>query len=124
MLYRRRTAAAGPTRAAGSGRAGVAAGGAAVFVARVIEIAVSVVALIIAAGILLFVLGAHSSNDVVRWVHDAARTLVGPFDGMFTVGGLKATLAVNWGIALVVYLVVGRFIARAIARLAPGEVVD
>ena len=127
MLYRRRTMAAGPAYedgVAGPGRATVAAGNTALFIARLVSIAASVVALIIVAGILLYVLGAHQSNDVVRWVHDAAKTLVGPFDHMFTVGGAKATLAVNWGIAAVVYLVIGSLIARLIAGLAPGEYVD
>ena len=79
--------------------------------------AAGVVAAIIVAGILLFVLKANPSNDIVSAVHDAARALVGPFDGMFKLDSAKATLAVNWGIAALVYLIVGALIARLIALI-------
>jgi hypothetical protein len=85
--------------------------------ARLVRLAAGVVAAIIVAGILLVVLNANSSNDIVSTVHDAARGLVGPFDGMFTLDSGKATIAVNWGIAAVVYLIVGGLIARAIELL-------
>jgi hypothetical protein len=85
--------------------------------ARLVRLAAGVVAAIIVAGILLVVLNANSSNDIVSTVHDAARWLVGPFDGMFTLDSSKATIAVNWGIAAVVYLIVGGLIARGIELL-------
>jgi hypothetical protein len=85
--------------------------------ARLVRLAAGVVAAIIVAGILLVVLNANSSNDIVSTVNDAARWLVGPFDGMFTLDSGKATIAVNWGIAAVVYLIVGGLIARAIELL-------
>jgi hypothetical protein len=85
--------------------------------ARLVRLAAGVVAAIIVAGILLVVLNANSSNDIVSAVEDAARWLVGPFDGMFTLDSSKATIAVNWGIAAVVYLIVGALIARALELL-------
>ena len=85
--------------------------------ARLVRLAAGVVAAIIVAGILLVVLNANSSNDIVSTVHEAARGLVGPFDGMFTLDSGKATIAVNWGIAAVVYLIVGGLIARALELL-------
>jgi hypothetical protein len=97
--------------------AGTAVATAAVGLARIVRIAAGIVAAIIVAGILLIVLEANPSNDVVNAVHDAARALVGPFDGMFTLDSSKATVAVNWGIAALVYLVVGAVIARIILAL-------
>jgi hypothetical protein len=85
--------------------------------ARLVRLAAGVVAAIIVAGVLLVVLNANPTNDIVSAVHDAARALVGPFDGMFTLDSAKATLAVNWGIAALVYLIIGGLIARVIAQI-------
>ena len=84
-------------------------------VARLIRLAAGIVAAIIVAGILLVVLNANPTNDVVSAIHDSAKALVGPFDGMFTLDSADATLALNWGIAALVYLMVGGLIARVIA---------
>jgi hypothetical protein len=85
--------------------------------ARLVSLAAWIVAAIIAAGILLTVLNANQSNDIVSAVRDAAKALAGPFDGMFTLDDPDATIAVNWGIAAVVYLIVGAIVARLIALL-------
>jgi hypothetical protein len=82
--------------------------------ARIIQLVVSVVVLIIIAGILLVVLKANPSNSIVTDVHGWARSLAGPFDGMFSFHSANVTIAVNWGIAAVVYLFVGGLIARLI----------
>jgi hypothetical protein len=87
--------------------------------ARVIELVVAVVAAIIAIGVLLVVLDANRSNDIVDAVHSAARWLVGPFRDMFSFDDRKLQVAVNWGLALVVYLVVGRFVAGLLRRPQP-----
>jgi hypothetical protein len=85
--------------------------------ARLIRFAAGIVAAIIVAGILLIVLEANPANDIVSAVHDAAQALVGPFDGMFELDDPKAAVAVNWGIAAVVYLIIGAVIARIIASI-------
>lgn len=76
----------------------------------------TVVAAIIVIGILLVVFKANMSNDLVKAVHDAAKFLAGPFDGMFHLDSRKWTIALNWGIAAAVYLVVGSLIARLLRR--------
>lgn len=86
------------------------------FLARVVRLVVSVVVLIIVAGILLVVLKANPTNSIVSQVHDGARWLVGPFDGIFSFHNARVAIAVNWGIAAVVYLIVGGLIARLIGR--------
>jgi hypothetical protein len=103
-------------------RTGAAAAGAAgsglLLVARLVRLAAWGVALFIVAGILLIVFDANLGNTIVRHVIDWSRTLVGPFKDLFSPSGRKAKIAVNWGIAAAVYLVVGLFIARLIARVA------
>jgi hypothetical protein len=84
--------------------------------ARIVLLVVSVVVLIIVAGILLVVLKANPSNSIVSQVHDWARWLAGPFDGIFSFRNARVAIAVNWGIAAVVYLFVGGLIARLIGR--------
>jgi predicted cobalt transporter CbtA len=98
---------------------GVAARGAmtaASLLARLISLLATLVALVIAAGIAFIVLDANTSNSIVSTVHDVAKFLVGPFDGMFNLDDPKVEVAVNWGIAIVVYLVVARIVVRLLRR--------
>ncbi len=81
---------------------------------RVVQLVVSVVVLIIIAGILLVVLKANPANSIVSEVHSWAHWLAGPFDGMFSFRSANTAIAVNWGIAAIVYLLVGGLIARLI----------
>lgn len=112
---RRDAAGPPPHRAAGAGATALAL---AAGLARLVRMAAGVVAAIIVAGVLLVVFDANPANDVVSTVHDAARALVGPFDRMFTLDSGKATVAVNWGIAALVYLVLGALIARVVVAVA------
>jgi hypothetical protein len=82
--------------------------------ARLVRLAAGVLAAIIVLGILLVMLEANPQNSIVSTVHDAARGLVGPFDGMFRIHNAKTAVAVNWGIAAAVYLIIGALIARII----------
>lgn len=84
--------------------------------ARLIRLATTIAVVLIAAGILLFVLGANGHNAVVKDVHDAAKWVVGPFQNVFHTKGPKADLAINWGLALVLYAIVGGFLARMLSR--------
>jgi hypothetical protein len=85
-------------------------------VARAIILAATAVALVLVLGIVLVVLKANPSNDIVKLVHDAAKFLAGPFDGLFNLQRHKVEVAVNWGIAAVVWYAVGRLIARLLLR--------
>ena len=68
------------------------------------------------AGIVLVLLKASPSNSIVSDVHGWARSLAGPFDGIFSFHNARVAITVNWGIAAVVYLFVGGLIARLIGR--------
>ena len=123
-MFRARTAGPAPTvdRPVGisprqrrrRGAHGLAMG--AGLLARVVHLVVSVVVLIIVAGIVLVLLKANPTNSLVSQVHDWARWLVGPFDGIVSFDNARVAIAVNWGIAAVVYLIVGGLIARLIGR--------
>jgi hypothetical protein len=80
--------------------------------ARVVHLIVSIIVLTIVAGIVLVLLKANASNIIVSDVHDAARWFAGPFDGIFSFHSARVALAVNWGLAAVVYAVAGALIAR------------
>jgi uncharacterized protein involved in cysteine biosynthesis len=86
------------------------------FLARVIALVLSIVVLIVVAGILLVVLKANQANSIVSEVHSWAHWLAGPFDGMFSFHSANTAIAVNWGIAAVVYLIVGGLIVRLLGR--------
>jgi hypothetical protein len=85
-------------------------------IARAVMLIAGAVALVLVLGILLVVLEANRSNELVQFVRDAAAILAGPFDGLFTLDSNKAEKAVNWGIAAVVWLALGRLIARFLVR--------
>jgi hypothetical protein len=89
-------------------------------VARLIRTLGWIVAAIIVAGILLFVFSANPHNALVSDIHDAAAWLVGPFKNLFSLSSAKATVALNWGIAAIVYLAVAHVLA-GLAMRAPGR---
>ena len=92
-------------------------------VARAVRIIFGVLAAILALGALLVVLrnNVNESNSVVKFITDVADTISGPFsrdDGIFDFTGKNAeakNALLNWGIAAIVYLLIGRFLANAIA---------
>ena len=103
------------TGVAATARRGV--GGGFLLVARLVMLITSVLVGIIVAAILLKVLGANTSNSLVKGVIDLGRTLVGPFKDLFTIKDAKVEIAVNWGLAALLYLIVGSLIARILRRI-------
>lgn len=87
-------------------------GGGFLLAARIVMLIVSVIVAVIVAGILLKVLDANTGNSLVKGATDLARTLVGPFKDLFTIKDPKVSVAVNWGIAAAIYLIVGWIIAK------------
>lgn len=85
-------------------------------IARFVVLVATAVALVLVLGIVLVVLQANPSNDIVHAVRDAASFLAGPFEGLFKLDDNKAEKAVNWGIAAVVWYAAGRLIARLLIR--------
>ena len=85
-------------------------------IARAVMLIASAAALVLLIGILLVVLEANRSNELVQFVRDAASLLAGPFDDLFTLDSNKAEKAVNWGLAAVVWLALGRLVSRLLLR--------
>ncbi|TMK40104.1 MAG: hypothetical protein E6G56_08880 [Actinobacteria bacterium] len=132
--FRRRHTAAADAEVAGEGapstteraqgrrlawreRSALAMGSGFIAIARLVSLIAAIVALVIAAAVLFVVLGANPSNTIVSAIHDAGRALAGPFDGMFKIKDAKGAIALNWGIALVVYLVLGSIVAGIFRRM-------
>jgi hypothetical protein len=110
-------------RAAASRGARVKAGATAVRtrLAGVVWLVAVVCALFLAIGALLIALKANEQNSIVQFVLSGADALDGPFsvkEGIFTFadsqGGRVKSALTNWGIAAVVYLVIGKVLDRII----------
>jgi hypothetical protein len=98
-----------------SGGAGVVRGGL-WGVARVVSLITSIVVGLLVIGIVLVLLEANRSNEIVNALLDAGKFLAGPFDNVFNMDSHKASVGVNWGLAAVVYAFVGGLIARLLRR--------
>ena len=86
--------------------------------ARVVRAIVGVIAAIIVLAIVLIVLDANASNTIVSHIREWADTLTTPFHGIFHLHSARGTTALNWGIALIVYMFVGSLLARLVATPA------
>jgi hypothetical protein len=84
--------------------------------ALVIRAVADVMAAIIGLWILLYVLGANRGNDLVVFVHDSARWLAGWSYDLFDLEPGWFQVLVNYGIAAVVYLLVGHLLASRVHR--------
>jgi hypothetical protein len=84
--------------------------------ARAIRLVVGIVIAIIAVAVVLRLLDANASNAIVSDIHDAGASLVGPFSDLFSIKNPKVNMVVNWGLAALVYAVIGGFIASFAAR--------
>jgi hypothetical protein len=91
-------------------------------IARLVRLIAGLVALVIVVAIVLRVASANAGNVIVRDIHDVGQTLVGPFHNVFSLKNPKASIAANWGLAAVVWLIVGSVIASLIARISPRGV--
>ena len=109
----RRQRSDGEGRGGGAGRA---ARRGAWGLARIITTIAALVAGAIVLGIVLVLLEANRSNGLVELILDVARFLAGPFKDMFDLDDRKVEVAVNWGIAAAVYLIVASVIAKLLRR--------
>lgn len=84
--------------------------------ARAVRLVAGIVVAIIVVAVILRLLDANAGNQIVSAIHDAGASLVGPFSDVFSVKGPKLHMAVNWGLAALIYSVIGGFIASFAAR--------
>lgn len=91
--------------------------------ARIVRTVFTVLAVILAIGAVLVVLrnNVNEQNPIVEMITSVADAVSGPFsrdNGIFDFSGANAVAKnalLNWGIAAIVYLVLGRLVARLIA---------
>jgi len=88
--------------------------------ARLIRTLAGVVAAVIVAAILLKLLSANPHNVIVSDIHDAGAWLATPFKNLFHFKSGNLSLAVNWGLAALVYMVIGSVLATLLGRAAVG----
>ncbi len=107
----------GRTRDAGAATAG-ALGSAVLTLARLVITIAVLIALLIGLAIVLVLVDANTSNTIVKGIHEGANFFAGAFTGLIKFSGHpKREILVNWGIALIAYLVAGAVISRLIARI-------
>jgi hypothetical protein len=85
-------------------------------IARIVSLITSVVVGLIVIGIVLVLLEANRDNAIVDWLVGAAGWLAEPFDNVFSLDGRKERIAVNYGLAAVVYALVGGLLVRLLRR--------
>lgn len=91
--------------------------------ARVVRIVFLALALVLAAGAFVVAMGDNlgQDNQLVRLLLDTADAVAGPFgrdNGLFVFDGENAATqgaVVNWGLAAIVYLLIGRLLQRLLA---------
>jgi hypothetical protein len=96
--------------------------------ARAVRIVFAVLATILALGAVLVVLrnNINEQNSIVKLILNVADGISGPFsrnDGIFHFTGKSAVAKnalLNWGIAAIVYLLLGRVLANAITPKGKG----
>ena len=111
-------------RPARAGAAAVGAAGSAVLgIAALVMLAAVLIFLLIVAAIVVRDVDANATNGVVEAVHEGANFFAGAFTGLISFSGHpKRAITVNWGIAAIVFLLVGIFASRLIARIGRGGV--
>jgi hypothetical protein len=118
----RRRAYAWRTRNAGAAAVGTAGAGV-LLIARLVMAVASLIALLILLAIVLRDVDANVNNTIVKGIHEGANFFAGAFTGLIRFNGhAKRAITVDWGIALLVYLIVGGIVSRAIAGVGRGGV--
>ena len=111
----RRRAFAWRTRNAGAAAVGTAGAGV-ILLARLVMAAASLIALLIALAIVLRDVDANSTNTIVKGIHEGANFFAGAFTGLISFNGHpKRAITIDWGIALLAYLIVGAIVSNLIA---------
>jgi hypothetical protein len=105
-----------------TGAAAVGAVGSGVLVlARLVMTAAALIAALIAVAIVLRDVDANRANTIVKGLHEGANFFAGSFTGLITFAGHpKEAITVDWGIALLAYLIVGALVSGFIAGIGRG----
>lgn len=85
--------------------------------ATVVSVLTTVVVLILAVHIVFVAFEANTANGIVNWFGERAGDLSWQFKDVFQPADPKVEVAVNYGLAALVYLVAGRILVGLIRRL-------
>jgi hypothetical protein len=85
---------------------------------------VMALATLIALLIILRDVDANASNSIVKGIHEGANFFAGSFTGLikFSAAHPKRAITVNWGIAVLAFLLVGVIVSRLIAAVGRSGV--
>jgi hypothetical protein len=83
----------------------------------VVELAAIVIAVVIVLHIIFVLIGANGANDIVSTDADWASTLAAWFKDLFTPSNAKLAVFVNYGLAALFYLAIGRIVATFVNRV-------
>jgi hypothetical protein len=84
---------------------------------RLVELAAVIIAAIIVLHIIFVLVGANGGNDIVRTDSDWANTLAVWFRDLFTLSDAKLEVLVNFGLAALFYLAIGRIVGSLISNI-------
>jgi hypothetical protein len=92
--------------------------------ARLVMALATLIALLIALAIILRDVDANASNSIVKGIHAGANFFAGSFTGLikFSAAHPKRAITVNWGIAVLAFLLVGVIVSRLIAAVGRSGV--
>ncbi len=82
--------------------------------ANTIHVVTGVIAAIFVLHIVFTVFGANESSGIVGFVYGAAQVFVLGFGDIFTPGDATLGVVLNYGLAAIVYLAIGRLIVRTL----------
>ncbi|MGH2832072.1 MAG: hypothetical protein ACRDK2_04795 [Solirubrobacteraceae bacterium] len=92
-----------------------------VALARLIMTIAVLIFVLIALAIILRDVGANSANTIVKGLHEGANFFAGAFTGLIAFSGHpKRAITVDWGIAAIVYLIVGVIVSGYVKRIGVG----
>ena len=89
---------------------------------RLVRIVVWTISVIIALAIVFHLLNANQNNSFVSTIDGWGHSLAGPFAGMFLLHSAKATIGLDYAIAIIVYVGVAELIIHLIdAAIVPAR---
>lgn len=85
-------------------------------IGRIIQVFTALVSFVFVLHIIFVATGANQDNDFVSFVYSAAKFFVLGLGDVFTPKDATIGVVLNYGLAALIYLVLGRIIARALKR--------
>ncbi|MFF0005593.1 hypothetical protein ACFYQT_19430 [Streptomyces tibetensis] len=82
----------------------------------IVAVVADIMALILGLWILMYLLDANPGDSFVQFIHDAARWLAGWSHDLFTFDEAWARVVCGYGLAAVVYLLIGHAIANRVSH--------